>query len=284
MADTTISALPPGTPAGSGIVPYSTGTVTLGVPVSAIFHNAGNIGIGTASPAGILDVRRGASTSGVGGSIIMKAQEGYAGSDGGNVLISSGPNGPGASNGYVAIGAGASIAGTSFSSGESMRIASSGNVGIGTVTPVAKLDVYGNVVAQNGIGRRTNVFGMGASVKRRITVSLTNYSYARFKLYALRSNSGDSMVWWEGILNNNFGYAYNTTISERRVSGSMSYTLQSVNGPASPNENTAPCLWHFDMNSSISPGIGHYDCSFVYVSQPAVAWNTGVNVVESTWT
>ena len=50
MADTTISALTPGTPAGSGIVPYSTGTSTLGTAVSALFHNAGNIGIGTTSP------------------------------------------------------------------------------------------------------------------------------------------------------------------------------------------------------------------------------------------
>ena len=286
MADVTISQLTQGTPAGNNIVPYSTGSNTLGAPVSAILQNAGNVGIGTASPAGILDVRRNASTSGVGGSIIMKAQEGYAGSDGGNVLISSGNNGPGAFNGYVAIGAGATIAGTSFSSGERMRITSSGNVGIGTVTPVAKLDVYGDVVAQNGIGRRTNVFGMGTSVKRRITVSIPNYGYARFKLYALRSNGGDNVVWWEGILNNNFGFAYTNTISERRTSSSaqMSYTLQSVNGPATPNENTAPCLWHFDMNSSLSPAIGHYDCSFVYVSQPAIVWGTGVNVTESTWT
>jgi len=39
MADVTISELTQGIPAGSGIVPYSTGTVTLGVPVSAMFQN-----------------------------------------------------------------------------------------------------------------------------------------------------------------------------------------------------------------------------------------------------
>jgi len=56
MADVTISALTPGTPAGSALVPYSTGTVTLGTPVSAMFHNAGNIGIGTASLSARLHV------------------------------------------------------------------------------------------------------------------------------------------------------------------------------------------------------------------------------------
>jgi hypothetical protein len=50
MADVTISQLTPGTPAGSGIVPYSTGSVTLGVPVSALFQDGCVVGIGTATP------------------------------------------------------------------------------------------------------------------------------------------------------------------------------------------------------------------------------------------
>ena len=56
MADVTISALTRGTPAGNNVVPYSTGTDTLGTAVSAMFHNAGNVGIGTAAPAAKLDV------------------------------------------------------------------------------------------------------------------------------------------------------------------------------------------------------------------------------------
>jgi len=39
MADTTISQLTKGTPSGSHLLPYSTGSNTLGVPVSAIFQN-----------------------------------------------------------------------------------------------------------------------------------------------------------------------------------------------------------------------------------------------------
>jgi len=46
MADVTISQLTQGTPAGSSIIPYSTGTSTLGVPASAVLQNAGDIRIG----------------------------------------------------------------------------------------------------------------------------------------------------------------------------------------------------------------------------------------------
>jgi hypothetical protein len=56
MADVTISSLAQGTPAGNNILPYSTGSNTLGTPVSALFHNAGNIGIGTSTPQARLDV------------------------------------------------------------------------------------------------------------------------------------------------------------------------------------------------------------------------------------
>jgi hypothetical protein len=43
MADVTISALTNGVPAGSNIVPYSTGSVTLGAPVSAMFHGTNKV-------------------------------------------------------------------------------------------------------------------------------------------------------------------------------------------------------------------------------------------------
>jgi len=56
MADVTISSLPLGTPSGSALLPYSTGNSTLGVPVSAILQNAGNIGIGINSPQNKLHV------------------------------------------------------------------------------------------------------------------------------------------------------------------------------------------------------------------------------------
>ena len=50
MADVTISQLTNGVPAGNNLLPYSTGTVTLGVPVSAMFQNTSKVGIGTTDP------------------------------------------------------------------------------------------------------------------------------------------------------------------------------------------------------------------------------------------
>ena len=46
MADVTISQLTKGIPAGNSILPYSTGSDTLGVPVSALLQNTNNVGIG----------------------------------------------------------------------------------------------------------------------------------------------------------------------------------------------------------------------------------------------
>jgi len=46
MADVTISQLTRGTPTGNSLLPYSTGSNTLGVPVSALLQNTNNVGIG----------------------------------------------------------------------------------------------------------------------------------------------------------------------------------------------------------------------------------------------
>jgi len=46
MADVTISGLTQGIPTGNALIPYSTGSSTLGVPVSAIFQNTSSLLIG----------------------------------------------------------------------------------------------------------------------------------------------------------------------------------------------------------------------------------------------
>lgn len=48
MADVTISSLTKGIPSGNNILPYSTGSSTLGTSVSALFENTNYVGIGKA--------------------------------------------------------------------------------------------------------------------------------------------------------------------------------------------------------------------------------------------
>ena len=72
--------------------------------------NSGNVGIGTASPAGILDVRGGTAASGNGTNINIYAQNGASGyANGGNIILMPGVSSDGGSYGYsvggsVAIG------------------------------------------------------------------------------------------------------------------------------------------------------------------------------------
>jgi hypothetical protein len=66
MADVTISQLTQGTPSGNHLLPYSTGSSTLGACVSAIFENTNNVGIGSVvlKDKGNLQIKNGAGNSG----------------------------------------------------------------------------------------------------------------------------------------------------------------------------------------------------------------------------
>lgn len=176
MADVSISSLTQGIPAGNSILPYSTGSSTLGVPVSAILQNVGNVGIGTNNPNRRLHI------SGSHGDTMQRFQ-----STGGNGTGSNGPanlllwaSEPGYT--FTGCGIGANVAGYEsvisnmfsridatngqayirflpsdgtmrFYTGlgdapQGMIMDSNGNVGIGSnVTPAAKLDVNGTIKA-----------------------------------------------------------------------------------------------------------------------------------------
>jgi len=67
MADVTISQLTQGVPSGNNILPYSTGSNTLGVPVSAIFQNSSFIGINNSNPTKPLHLTYDPPSSLVGG-------------------------------------------------------------------------------------------------------------------------------------------------------------------------------------------------------------------------
>ena len=145
MADVTISSLPTGTPAGNNTIPYSTGSVTLGTPVSAILQNAGNIGIGTVSPSYLLDLRQNyngalVNIEGSSDNIAIRLKNNQAG--GREYRIISTAQG----SGY---GAGALALEDQASGSARVVINNAGNVGIGTTTPQAKLDVNGSMFNNN---------------------------------------------------------------------------------------------------------------------------------------
>jgi len=140
MADVTINGLTPGTPAGNNILPYSTGANTLSVPVSALFHNAGNIGIGTSNPVTRLTVNGDSflnytNTSG----LLLRNVASENRIDSYNYPITQG----------YPLAVLASTVRFQNASTETMRIDAAGNVGIGTSTPQARLDVNGNMYNNN---------------------------------------------------------------------------------------------------------------------------------------
>lgn len=176
MADVTINELTPGTPAGNNLVPYSTGLNTLRVPVSALFQGTSNIGIGTATPGATLDISAGViNGSHVGPSLRLTngfTDQGagtwvpntdYAGSvdyytvDGSGGGGGAGPNVISFIKPYVqtTVGQGWSLAfGVSTvnePATERMRIANTGNVGIGTAAPAERLTVMGNMSASGDV-------------------------------------------------------------------------------------------------------------------------------------
>jgi len=145
MADTTISQLSQGTPAGNDILPYSTGSSTLGVPVSAIFQNTNTyVAIGSSISAQYkLDVYHdnynairavGNSTNSIGIYIDNKAPGARSYGIG-----SVGSSGPSKAGNLTIFDHTAQL--------PRFNIDSTGNVGIGVNDPQAKLDVSGTIKA-----------------------------------------------------------------------------------------------------------------------------------------
>ena len=129
----TISSLTQGIPAGNNILPYSTGSSTLGVPVSAILQNAGNVGIGIDNPVRRLEVNGAIKSYSAGGNLIFNSDSGYEWWTG-------------SWNDFVSY----QVTRRKISDGEGtshLTINTSGNVGIGTITPSTKLDVNGTIKA-----------------------------------------------------------------------------------------------------------------------------------------
>ena len=139
----------------TGSVPLFTGSATLGN--SAIAQNGGNVGIGTTDPTYALDVNTGNSNTGrfysnntINGTLLDIQSGGNQSGGNNDAGIRYFYAGTGWTTGYNHANNNFVIASGLFtpsqiSTNYMFNITQSGNVGIGTTTPGAKLEVNGNI-------------------------------------------------------------------------------------------------------------------------------------------
>ena len=202
----------------------------------------GNVGIGTTAPASKLHVYN----SGGGNATdkatmlsesVMKLQPHVSNStnllvaqvNGGNGIGLQVTNGPATANWDLAL--------SPFG----------GKVGIGTATPATALDVVGDIT-QNSVTVKQEYFTLPASSTsgRRIRITLGNYESCYVRIGAQRSNGGDAICYWEGLINNNNNANYATV-------------FQSKSGnPAITFDYTTTTIFQWTFNASLSSGWGTF--------------------------
>jgi hypothetical protein len=232
-------------PATTGYISFATrssSTLTERMRITS----AGDVGIGTTSPAAKLDVNGniyGASVTATGALAAFAAGGGvtsfYSGAVG---TIRAFANGSG----------GASVLAFNASGSENMRIDSSGNVGIGTSSPNSKLDVSGEIITANG----GNVSDAGGSLYFK-TGSNSSYgamSQIKGLLYNAPASEQQGGI---GFLTRPVGAAGQSLSERMRIdaSGNVGVGTNATSGRFSVK--SAPGSAGFNAGTSSSPERGN---------------------------
>lgn len=171
---------------GSGVSGGATNYIPLftsatSLSSSVLYQSAGNIGIGTTSPdaplrvAGAMNATHSIFGNVTGRGLSIQTVLVAGTNEAGSILNSRG------------VGSGTLIFQTDGT--ERVRIAADGNVGIGNVTPRAKLDVEGAVIIQNNNNISWgNTYGAGVP-----TITATSGSNASILFYPAGSTSGEKV-------------------------------------------------------------------------------------------
>jgi|GEM_PF-1646364 len=166
----------PTTTSSPGAISLSTvATGSLSLVERLKISSSGNIGIGTTSPATNLSIGSGFNTP----QIRLSGDSGSSNVDLATIGFERSNYNPGENAAAIVFGRTTGGAegdirfktqATASSLTERMRIAVSGNVGIGTTTPTAKLDVEGKI---RGMATYGSLTGVGATITTTSTVQLT---------------------------------------------------------------------------------------------------------------
>jgi hypothetical protein len=226
----------------------------------------GAVGVGTNAPAAQLHVlNTGGSTNSPNTALILDYESNSTAMTGAGTAIEFRGK---SSGGNIANYSQARIRSTSQDNNNAHGIAFDYKPNAATaLTEAMNIDAGGQLnlngaLNQTGVRTRSGTFSLPGNSGTVITITLSNYSYMHFKFYALRTNGGNSIAYWDGILNNNNNSSYTNAIAQSSGLGAVTFTVASGSSG----------VWTFTFNFNGSGGYGYYICEDMNMGSISVAY------------